>query len=133
MDPLTEIRAKINDYPGYDSDSHIRLCDELVRAYVGERLSDLQDRLEPGVQAYSLEGLVVRSAFANLHVLEPLLEPLEGIDLTAKVRDADAALLSGADDAAEVTPQTFDAYVARMTQLFDARDASLVAAGIALG
>lgn len=133
MDALTEIRAKINDYPGYDSDAHIRLCDELIRAYVGERLADLQDRLEASALADTLEPLVVRSAFANLHVLEPLLQPLEGVDLTATVREADVALVAGADDAAEVTPQTLDAYIARMTQLFDARDASLVAAGIALG
>lgn len=131
MDALIRIRGKINDFPGYGSEDKIRLSDEMIRAYVGERLSDLQDRLAPALQD-ELEPLIVRTAFVNQREIRPLEEPNESLDLPALL-DADFTLLETADDAAGIEPDGLSAYVARLTAAFEARDALLVAAGIATG
>jgi len=133
MGVLDRIRAKINDFPGYGSEPDLITSDEELRAYVGERLVALRDRLDqerPGTDD-QLQSLVVRSAFANQRALAPLEWSRESVDGSGLL-DADEALLDLADAASTVTATQLDAYVARVTAAFDARDAALLRAG-ALG
>lgn len=131
MDVLDRIRAKINDFPGYGSEADLVKSDEEVRAYVGVRLAELRDRLSAeGPDAEdALQRLVVRAAFANQRALAPLEWSRASIEGSG-VLDADAALLDLADAACTLEPAQCDGFVARITAAFDARDASLLNAGI---
>lgn len=131
MDALSRIRAKINDYPGYASEGDIERSDQLLRAYVGERLAELQERCGPGPAADAIEPLIVRTAFADQRVLRPLEQPAERIAAPDPVLEADGALLDTADRAAAVTAAEVDAYCASVANAFDERERQLVAAGIA--
>jgi hypothetical protein len=42
MDPLELLNERIHDFPGYATDTDRRLSDEMVRAFLGEMLADLQ-------------------------------------------------------------------------------------------
>lgn len=126
MDALTRIRAKINAFPGYASEDDIRQSDELIRAYVGERLSELQDRLGEGNASDALEPLVLRAAFADQRALRPLEEPNIHIEVSA-LFDADATLLDTADESAAVMQTGVSSYVARLQTAFDERDAAMAA------
>jgi hypothetical protein len=126
MDALMQIRAKINAFPGYASEDDIRRSDEFIRAYVGERLSELQERLGDGSAADSLEPLIERSAFANQRALRPLEEPNLHLEVPA-LFDADLALLEAADRATSVAPAGVGAFCASLTEAFDARDAAMSA------
>lgn len=128
-----KIRAKINDFPGYGVETDIGRADAEVRAYVGERLAVLQERLrtENAEAAESLEPLILRTAFADQKLLAPLERPDENLT-SDDLLQADLALLELADAAASVTPATVDDYRAKLTAVFDARDAVLTRAGISL-
>ena len=61
------LQSAIADFPGYGDDVSRERSDEFVRSYVGERLADLQQRLQPLDAALGdrIEALVLRSAFVN--------------------------------------------------------------------
>src|SRR5215469_10285963 len=122
MDALTKIRAKINDFPGYGDEDNIARSDEETRAYVGERLAELQERLgeEP---AQSLEPIIQRSAFANQQILAPLERPDIHPLAESAVVEADLTLLELADTAASVDLSQLGDYEAKVIAAFDARDA----------
>ena len=130
MDALAQIRAKINDYPGYGTEDDVRASDQMVRAFTGERLARLQDRL--GAQAEALDPLIARAEFANQRALVPFENPRDTLADTQPLEIADAALLEAAEAAESVTPETLAEYAANVTQLFDRRDESLMRASIAL-
>ncbi|HET9029268.1 MAG TPA: hypothetical protein VFN49_03755 [Candidatus Aquilonibacter sp.] len=106
--------------------------DQLIRAYAGERLAELQSRLD-GDAADALEPLIERAAFADQRDLVALERPKEEVRSADAVLAADADLLDAADDAASVDAAQLGAYIEKVKACFDARDASLVAAGVALG
>jgi hypothetical protein len=131
MDALMKIRAKINDFPGYGEETDVGRADAEVRAYAGERLAALQERLsaENAEAADSLEPLILHCAFANQRILAPLERPDE--DLTSDdLLQADLAVLELADAAASVSLATLEDYRTKLTAALDARDAALTRAGI---
>lgn len=125
MDALTRIRAKINAFPGYTSEEDIRRSDQLIRAYVGEQLSEMQARLGDASSDDALSSLLMRTSFANQRELRPLEEPKEVHREVEALFDADAALIDLADRASSVAGPDLAAYVASVGHAFDARDAAL--------
>ena len=132
MDALMKIRAKINDFPGYGEETDIGRADAEVRAYAGERLAALQERLsaENAEAADSLEPLILHCAFANQRILAPLERPGEDLTSDDNLLQADLAVLDLADAAASVSLATLDDYRTKLTAVLDARDAALTRAGI---
>ncbi len=127
MDALTKIRAKINDFPGYGAETDITRSDEETRAYLGERLAALQERLnEAPAAVQSLDPLIQRAAFANQRILAPLELPDIHPLAESAVAEADLTLLELADTAADVDSSQLRDYAARVAAAFDARDAALM-------
>jgi len=125
MDALTKIRAKINDFPGYGSETDIARSDEETRAYVGERLAALRERLGADAVAQTLDPLIQRSAFANQQILASLERPDIHPGSEIAIDEADLVLLDLADTAASVDSEQVPEYAAKVTAAFDARDAAL--------
>lgn len=135
MDWLERLCAKIPDFPGYQDEAARLRSDELVRAYLGEALAALAERLAPlapGTQE-PLADLLLRTEFANQKIFggsdhgEITAEAAEAIGASA------LALLAAADQAPEVSEAAVAAYLATTEQLFDARDAAMLAAAAGRG
>ncbi len=127
MDSLTKIRAKINDFPGYGNETDIARSDQEIRAYAGERLAALQERLrEEPEAAESLEPLIERAAFANQRVLAPLERPDIHPLAESAVIEADLNLLELADTAMSIDVSQLGDYEGRISAAFDARDAAIM-------
>lgn len=134
MDVLDRIRTKINDFPGYGSEADLAKSDGELRAYVGVRLAELRDRLsaEGSDTENALQPLIVRAAFANQRALAPLEWSRASVEGSGLL-EADAALIDLADAACTVTAAQLDGFAARVSAAFDARDASLINAGVTSG
>jgi hypothetical protein len=138
MDPLELLNERINDFPGYATDTDRRRSDEMVRAFLGEMLADLQIKLAPLDDAVTSQigDLLFRSGFTN----QIAFRPYESVELSdagvAEIATADVRAVDLADVAATVRKDGVPSFLADVTAAFDARDAamrSLAAAAAATG
>jgi len=125
MEHLQILGAKIAGFPGYADEDARRRSDELVRSYLGEALATLADRLRPldGTVETRLGDLVMRSAFTNQEAYESYEERARespGFDAMAA---ADVRTIEAADAAPSVEAAGMAAYLDRVSQVLDARDA----------
>ena len=127
MDPLELLNERMNDFPGYATDSDRRLSDEMVRAFLGEMLADLQIKLAPLDEAVTSQigDLLFRSGFTN----QIAFRPYEAVALdeagVTEIATADARAIDLADVAATVRKDGLPSFLADVTAAFDARDAAM--------
>ena len=127
MDPLELLNERMNDFPGYATDSDRRLADEMVRAFLGEMLADLQVKLAPLDEAVTSQigDLLFRSGFTN----QIAFRPYEAAELSeagvTEIATADVRAIDLADVAATVRKDGLPSFLADVTAAFDARDAAM--------
>ena len=127
MDPLELLNERINDFPGYATDTDRRRSDELVRAFLGEMLADLQAKLAPLDDAVGgqIGELMFRSGFTN----QIAFRPYESVELSEagieEIATADVRAIDLADVAATVRKDGLPSFLADVTEAFDARDAAM--------
>ncbi len=134
MEPLEQLRARINGFPGYDTYLALRRSDEYVRSYLGEALTDMAARCPlPPEQQVRLEALVLRVAFADPKDFNPHEavgagdgSPNDG----GAVAVADLATVDAADRAGAVDSASAESYLDGVTVVLDERDATLRAAAL---
>jgi hypothetical protein len=66
------LRALIPTYAGHESAQARRLTDQQVRAFTGEALVDLQDRLSLDAVRDRFDALLMRCEFGDQHVIKAL-------------------------------------------------------------
>ena len=126
MDPLDFLREKIPNFQGFDDEGARRLSDELVRAYAGEALADLQQRLgDVAVANERLSKILLRCEFAN----QIALKQFESAELdetrTERIASADARVIELADNANAVDAASLDGYLQQLEEAFDQRDRAM--------
>jgi hypothetical protein len=101
MDDLASLHARIESYADYTNDDDRRLSDEQIRAYVGEALARVLERLAPpGEAGETLARLLFRCQFADQTVIAAL-DAEEFVDTElASIHAADRRLVDLADRAA---------------------------------
>lgn len=129
MDDLAFLRERIESYADYTNAADRRRSDEQIRAYVGEALIDLRDRLAPhGADGEALERLLMRCEFADqnmAHAFDAIsVDPAE----VAATAAADRNLATLAGDAATVDAAGLATLLARIDAAFDRRWQSVGAA-----
>ena len=133
MEPLETLRARIAEFPGYDTILERRRSDEYVRSYLGEALTEMAaGRTFPAESQRRIEALVLRVAFAD-----PKSFPVHAgaqarsnpSDMHA-VTEADAATVELADQAAKVDAASAARYLDEIAAALDERDAALRAAAL---
>jgi len=127
MQPLESLKAVIADFPGYDENLARDRSDELVRSYAGERLAEMQERLEPLDAALDdrISQLLLRTAFAS-QVSHKLYASSERSEVDAgPVAAADAQTIALADRAASIVAGGVGAYLDEITAVLDRRDAAM--------
>lgn len=122
MDDLAFVRGRIESYADYTNDRDRLLSDEQIRAYAGEALARVLERLQPsGRAAESLAGVLLRCQFADQSVVRALdsddVSPAE----IAEFHAADRELVVLADRADSVDAGALEAYVAQLDVALDRR------------
>jgi hypothetical protein len=127
MDPLELLNERIHDFPGYATDTDRRLSDEMVRAFLGEMLADLQVRLAPldDQTGGQIGELMFRAGFTN----QIAFRPYESIELDeagiTEIATADGRAVDLADVAATVRKGGVAEFLGEVAAAFDARDAAM--------
>jgi hypothetical protein len=135
MDPLAYVRRSIDHFPGYLDETDRRLSDELVRAYLGERLAQLKDRLSPldTVLESRFDDLLMRTGFTNQQAFKAFeYAKLDGVAVNG-VATADATAIDTADRAASIDATAVAGYLDDVGHALDARNAAQTAASKATG
>jgi hypothetical protein len=124
MDPRQVLEEHIPSFPGYETEEKRRLSDELVRSYLGEALATITLRIPnlPQALADRIEGLLIRTSFANQHVFRLYEEGVCDRDDFTQLAQADAAVVELAERAKELDAATLPAYLDDATAALDHRD-----------
>lgn len=131
MDTLNGLRSKIAEFPGYSSQTDRRRSEELVRAYLGEALVELERRTDPlpSTTRATLDSLVLRTAFVNLSVFRAFEnEPVDDVAVD-RVASSDLGTVALADRVADIDPALLDVFLEEAHRLLDDRDATMLQAG----
>ncbi|MBV8150016.1 MAG: hypothetical protein JO101_11995 [Candidatus Eremiobacteraeota bacterium] len=128
MDDLAFIRERIPAYADYPDEDARHLVDKQVRAWVGEALSRLRQRLGAVGPALSdrFERVLLLCEFTN----QQFVRGMDHVHLSAgdleHLHVVDRELIEAADRAAEVDQSSIEGFLGELEQLF-ARRAKAVA------
>ncbi len=122
MDDLAFLRGRVESYADYTNDDDRRLVDEQIRAYVGEALSRLSERLGLVDSAgEALANLLLRCQFADQVLMRVLDADAFAAATIPAIRGVDRELVTLADGADSIAANEVGAYVAKIDAAFDAR------------
>jgi hypothetical protein len=131
MSSLDDVKAAISGFPGYADEIDRRKADEMVRSYAGERLSEMEERLQPldADLADACAAALMRTGFVNQMAFKDFeYAKLDDASLE-RICDADLALLRLSDRASSVERDGLSAYLAEIGAAMDRRDAVMTSAG----
>ena len=123
------LQSAIADFPGYGDDVSRERSDEFAPvSYVGERLADLQQRLQPLDAALGdrIEASVLRSAFVNQAAYKLYDDGNDRSTISVDgVVTADAAAVAVADRASSIDAAQLPQYLDDVTHALDDRDTAM--------
>jgi hypothetical protein len=120
--------ALIPGYAGHADARSRRLSDQQVRAWVGEMLADLEERLPPDGYRDRLDALLMRCEFGDQHVVKAIeddrfAEP----DLVELVEACDRKLIDAARPGRETGSDGLGALVEALETAFNERSEKIAA------
>ena len=129
MDALLTLRGKIAGFPGYGEMSDRHRADEMVRAYLGEALARLRERLAPtGDAGERLDAAILRTDFTNPKVFGSFESASTDAGTVDRISRADLAAVELADRAEGVDAAALPAYIDEVSAALDVRDRAMEAA-----
>lgn len=123
MGDLEALRSEIPSYAGYEDAEARHLVDKQIRAWVGERLALLDDRLKlaAGPLADAYEHLMRECEFSDPHAVRELEQRrFDDSDLEL-IYTLDHRLIEAADRADTIETAGAADYLAELEQLFASR------------
>ena len=127
-DDVTDLRAMLPAYAGHADASARRLSDQQIRAWTGEALVDLQDRVALDGLQERFDALLMRCEFGDQHVIKALeKDAFERPDAAAAVEKHDVAIASVAAQLKSVAADNVAALLAELEHAFDARATAVLA------
>lgn len=128
MDALRTLTETLPGFPGYGREDDRRLSDELVRAYIGEALVTVAERLSPQVASQTpIDELLLRCEFRNqvaFKAFEYADLDEETIEQTARY---DVRLVELAQRVSTLEPAATGRFLAEVKIAFDERDHAMQA------
>jgi len=122
MDDLSFLRSKIAEYADYRDQEARHLVDKEVRAYVGEAVARMRERLGPAGAADVLDDLLMRCEFSDQRVIRAMDHgSFADESLVKQIHELDRALIEAADRAGDVGSDGLSAYAKEVGVLFDRR------------
>ena len=130
MDPLEFMRSRIGDFPEYADEASRRLSDELVRAYLGEALTDMGERLSPLAELLEaqLGDLLLRVGFSNARAYQAYERFARTQTGPNGIVASDTLLIELADRARVLEAAILETFLLDVAAALDARDAAMLSA-----
>jgi hypothetical protein len=120
--------SPVPGYAGHSDAVARRRSDQQVRAWVGELLVDLQDRLPLDGVRERVEALLIRCEFADQHVVHAIEDDRFGADdFAAAIEDYDRKLVTAAGACPTVTAAELSGLVDALERAFAERAAGIEA------
>ncbi len=127
---MTEIRTTIPAYAGHEDAPARRLSDQQIRAWVGERLAALRERLPAAAAIPAFDDILVHCQFGDQHVIKALEDDrFADPGMAAKVEAEDENLLEAVAPSDTVDAAGAPAFLAALQQAFTHRNTAIVALG----
>jgi hypothetical protein len=125
---LTAPASPVPGYAGHGDAVARRRSDQQVRAWVGELLVDLQDRLPLDGVRERVEALLTRCEFADQHVVHAIEDDRFGADdFAAAIEDYDRKLVTAAAACPTVTAAELGGLIDAIERAFAERAAGIEA------
>lgn len=123
MNALEMIRRRLPSYADYRDQDARHLADKQVRAYVGEALARLRERLRPDDgPADQLDRVLLRCEFSDQRLIRAVDHgTFTDEEIVERIHDLDRALIEAADGADALDAARLPAYLAEVEGLFEAR------------
>jgi hypothetical protein len=126
-DDVSALHDLLPAYAGHADAQARRLSDQQVRAWTGESLVDLRDRLDVGPVSDRFDALLMRCEFGDQHVIKALendhfAEP----GAAATVEEYDGRLVAAAAAAQTVTADGLEGFMGTLEHAFDERATAVV-------
>jgi hypothetical protein len=126
-DDVTLLRSVLPAYAGQDDAPARVLSDQQVRAWTGESLVDLQDRVALDGLQERFDKLLMRCEFGDLHVIRALEHgDFDTPETAAAVEHYDSRIVAAATRARSVGADELSALFDELERAFDARAAVVV-------
>jgi len=126
-DDLIQIRSTIPGFAGFADVAARRLSDQQVRAWVGERLAALRERVPLGAALGDFEDAIVHCQFGDQHVIKALEDSRFGEPERVAVLEAeDTRLIVAASGSETVTSEGVAAFVAAVREAIRQRNAAIL-------
>lgn len=120
--------APVPGYAGHADATARRLSDQQVRAWVGEMLADLRERVPAGGFTDRLDALIFRCEFGDQHVVKAIEDSrFAGPELAELLEACDRKFIAAASPGREVGPEGLGALVEAIETAFNERSESIVA------
>lgn len=124
MDGLSFLKERIPAYADYGDEDARHLVDKQVRAYVGEALSTIRERLAADLAetvAEQLEKTLLMCEFSNQQLIHMLDHAKLSNTEIEELHEVDHELIQIADRANAIEASKLDGYLAALTELFARR------------
>ena len=127
-DDVSVLRALLPAYAGHDSVAARRLSDQQVRAFAGETLVGVQDRVPLGDLQTRFDALVIRCEFGDQHVILALENgDFAAPEAVALVEGCDRVLVEAAARGGTVDAGGLETFIGDVERALDARVAAVTA------
>ena len=104
MTDLEYLRGRVPGYADYANADARHEVDKQIRAWLGEALSEVRERLQPsGALAERLDGLILRCEFSDQRVIRAADHASFDPELVDRVHALDRAIVDVADRIREVS------------------------------
>ncbi len=125
---MPETGAIVPGYAGHEDVQARHMSDQQVRAWVGERLADLQGRIPMGGYQDRVDALLMRCEFTDQHLIRAIeddrfAEP----DAAAAVEEYDRKLVALANSSTSTSAGTLGTLLDGLEGAFDERAAGIAA------
>lgn len=124
MDGLSFLKDRIPAYADYGDEDARHLVDKQVRAYVGEALSTIRERLSANLAetvSEQLEKTLLMCEFSNQQLIHILDHAHLSNTEIEELHEVDHELIQTADRADAIEASKLDAYLSELTSLFARR------------
>ncbi|MGZ6105581.1 MAG: hypothetical protein ACXWNJ_14825 [Vulcanimicrobiaceae bacterium] len=127
MGALEQIRASIPEFEGYGDEESRARSDELIRSYLGERLSQFEDGHPEWLESCrdAFERLLFRCEFMNQDAFKPFEHVPADDPCIPKLLDADVQVLALADHVAALQGAEVPEFLQKVNAVLDRRDAAM--------
>jgi hypothetical protein len=127
---LETLSGAIAGFPGYAGEVDRRAADEMIRSYAGERVSEMEERLQPLDPALSdaCAAALMRTGFVDQDAFRDFEYAAVDDAFVARMCQADLAVVTLADHAKDVDRDGLAAYLGEINAALDRREALMTSA-----